>query len=45
MAELLAAWTAHDLNHIAQISQVMARRYRDDVGVWRPYLGVMRTSV
>jgi S1-C subfamily serine protease len=45
LGELLAAWTAHDLNHIVQISQVMARRYRDDVGVWRQYLGVMRTSV
>jgi uncharacterized damage-inducible protein DinB len=45
LGELLAAWTAHDLNHIGQIAQVMARRYRDDVGVWRQYLGVMRESV
>lgn len=44
LGELLAAWTAHDLNHIVQISQVMARRYRDDVGVWRQYLGVMGKS-
>ena len=42
LGELLATWTAHDLNHIVQISRVMARRYRDDVGVWRQYLGVMR---
>ncbi|MDE0831224.1 MAG: DinB family protein [Vicinamibacterales bacterium] len=45
LGELLAAWTAYDLDHIVQISQVMARRYRDDVGVWRQYLGVMRESV
>ena len=41
LGELLATWTAHDLNHIVQIARVMARRYRDDVGVWREYLGVM----
>jgi hypothetical protein len=27
LGELLATWTAHDLNHIVQISRVMARRY------------------
>lgn len=42
LGQLLAAWTAHDLNHIAQIAGVMARGYRDQVGVWRQYLGVMR---
>jgi hypothetical protein len=40
LGELLATWTAHDLNHIVQIARVMARRYRDEVGVWRQYLGV-----
>ena len=42
LGELLATWTAHDLNHIVQISRVMAHRYRGHVGVWRQYLGVMR---
>lgn len=42
LGQLLATWTAHDLNHIAQIAGVMARRYRDDVGVWRQYMAVMR---
>ena len=45
LGELLATWTADDLNHIVQISKVMARRYRDDVGVWRQCLGVMRKSI
>ena len=40
LGELLATWIAHDLNHIVQIARVMARRYRDEVGVWRQYLGV-----
>ncbi len=39
--QLLATWVAHDLGHIAQVARIMAKRYRDDVGPWRPYLPVM----
>jgi hypothetical protein len=35
VAQLLATWVAHDLTHLAQIGEVMARNYRDDVGPWR----------
>lgn len=38
LGQLLATWAAHDLTHIAQIGEVLARRYRDDVGPWRAYL-------
>jgi hypothetical protein len=38
---LLAAWVAHDLGHLAQTSRVMAKRYRDDVGLWRAYLPIL----
>lgn len=41
LRELLATWVAHDLNHIAQISRVMATQYRAAVGPWRAYLGIM----
>ena len=41
MRQLLATWVAHDLGHIAQVSRVMAKRYRDAVGPWRAYLPVM----
>jgi len=41
LGQLLATWAVHDLNHIAQISGVMARRYTEEVGVWRPYLSVL----
>ena len=41
LRELLATWVAHDLTHIAQIARVMAKQYRDAVGPWRAYLGVM----
>ena len=40
--QLLATWTAHDLAHILQVSRVMAKRYREEVGPWAEYLSVMR---
>ena len=41
LRQLLATWAVHDLNHIAQISRVMAKRYTQDVGVWRAYLSIL----
>jgi hypothetical protein len=41
LAQLLATWAAHDLTHLHQISRVMAHQYRDAVGPWSKYLGVM----
>jgi uncharacterized damage-inducible protein DinB len=41
MRQLLSAWVVHDLGHIAQVSRVMARQLRDDVGPWTAYLGVL----
>ena len=38
----LATWTVHDLNHISQITRIMAKRYLDDVGPWRAYLGILK---
>lgn len=42
LAQLLSAWTVHDLNHIAQISRVMAQHYKTDVGPWVEYLGILQ---
>jgi len=42
LSELLATWTAHDLTHLHQISRIMAHQYRDAVGPWIAYLGVMQ---
>lgn len=42
LAELLATWAAHDLNHLHQMARVMAFQYRDATGPFRAYLGVMR---
>jgi DinB superfamily len=41
LRQLLATWTAHDVSHVAQISRVMAKQYRDAVGPWRAYLPIM----
>ena len=41
LEQLLATWVAHDLSHLAQITRVMAKQYRDAVGPWRAYLPVM----
>lgn len=41
LRQLLAAWVAHDLGHVAQTTRVMAKRYREDVGPWRAYLPVL----
>lgn len=40
--QLIATWTAHDLAHILQVSRVMAKRYKSEVGPWAQYLSVMR---
>ncbi len=40
-SELLATWAVHDLNHIHQLSRVMAHQYKDEVGPFKTYLGVL----
>ncbi len=37
MRQLLATWVAHDLCHLAQIAEVMARQYREAIGPWKAY--------
>ncbi len=41
LAQLLATWVAHDLTHLHQLSRLMAHQYRDAVGPWGAYLGVL----
>jgi hypothetical protein len=40
--QLLATWTAHDLAHLLQVSRVMAKRYKQEVGPWAEFLSVMK---
>jgi DinB family protein len=44
LSELLATWAAHDLTHLHQISRVMAHQYREAVGPWSAYLGVLKCA-
>jgi hypothetical protein len=44
LRQLLATWVAHDLDHVVQISRVLARQYSDEVGPWRAYLRIIGPS-
>jgi hypothetical protein len=44
LSQLLATWAVHDLTHLHQLSRVMAHQYRDAVGPWSAYLGVLKCS-
>ena len=41
LRQLLSTWVAHDLDHVVQISRVLARQYSDEVGPWRAYLRII----
>jgi hypothetical protein len=42
LSQLLATWATHDLTHLHQISRILAHQYRDAVGPWSRYLGVLQ---
>lgn len=44
LSQLLATWAVHDLNHLHQMSRVMAHQYFEAVGPWADYLGVLKCS-
>jgi hypothetical protein len=39
--QLLATWVVHDLGHVAQVTRVMAKHYRNDVGPWKQFLPIL----
>ena len=43
LRQLLATWTVHDLDHISQISRVMAKQYKESVGPWMQYLKILNS--
>jgi hypothetical protein len=45
LRQLFAAWVVHDLGHVAQVTRVMAKQYRDAVGPWVPFLPVLMDRV
>jgi len=42
LSQHLSTWVVHDLNHIAQISRVMAKQYKFNVGHWVDYLKILQ---
>ena len=41
LRQLLSAWVAHDLTHIYQASRVLAKQYKQAVGPWTEFIGVL----
>lgn len=41
LSQLLATWAAHDMTHLHQIARIMAGQYREAVGPWKKFLGVL----
>lgn len=41
MKNLLATWVVHDLTHIAQITRVMAKQYKDAIGPWTEFFRIL----
>jgi hypothetical protein len=41
LRQLLAAWSVHDLDHVAQIYAGLAGSRDADVGPWKGYLGIL----
>jgi hypothetical protein len=44
MSQLIATWAAHDMTHLHQISRILAYQYRETVGPWSQYLGVLQCA-
>ncbi len=45
LSQLLSTWAVHDLNHIAQITRVMAYQYKAYVGPWTAYLRILKPMI
>ena len=41
LKNLLATWVTHDLGHMAQITRVMAKQYKEEVGPWEAYIPIL----
>ena len=42
LSQLIATWTVHDLTHLHQITRILAHQYREAVGPWKKFLGVLQ---
>jgi hypothetical protein len=44
LSNLISTWATHDLTHLHQIARTLAYQYRDAVGPWGAYLGVLKCT-
>jgi len=42
LSQLLSTWTVHDLTHIAQITRVMAKQYKQAIGPWVKFFRILQ---
>ena len=42
LEKLLSTWVVHDLTHIRQIVTFLAKKYGENVGVWKEYLSILK---
>jgi len=42
LRQLLSTWVVHDLNHIYQMNRVLSKQYKEEVGPWVEFLGVLQ---
>lgn len=44
LRQLLCTWVVHDLTHINQVSRVMAKQYKDEIGPWKAYINLLKEA-
>ena len=44
LRQLLAAWVVHDLGHLTQITRVMAKQYKEEMGPWTKYFSIFNNT-
>ncbi len=42
LSQLISTWVVHDLAHLMQISRVMAKQYKEEVGPWADYFKILQ---
>ena len=41
LRNLLSTWVVHDLTHLAQITRVMAKQYKEELGPWPAFFRIL----
>lgn len=41
LKNLLSTWVVHDLTHIAQVTRVMAKQYKEEMGPWPQFFRIL----